>query len=393
LSVQTKILGMKKTLLLVAFAWLLGNLTYAQITYKGGFGKGLRFKTNDGSFGLKVGVRVQPRWDYVYNEGTKAFEQQAWVARGRLKFDGFMINENLRYKIEFDVVGGYVRDAMVKYRFAPHSDLWFGQGKLPGNRERVVSSGNLQFVNRSIFNDAFNLDRDVGIQFHHFFEVGSKMIIRDSYAVSTGNGIRNKRFKAKPSFTAKVEFLPMGNFTGKGDYISGDLKREQSLKMAMAFSADYNLDSYKSNSHVGVMLNDKRDLLTLNADILFKLKGWSLMAEWGARSTPNGSAIVYNDADLAFEAYYTGWGMNIQSGYLFKKNWEVSLRYAFINPDDLFDKGNQPVAFYENVTDHTLGVSKYIVGHKLKVQADITYRDKVNNDNLVLGRLQMEIHF
>ena len=373
--------------------------SFAQINYKGSFGKGLNFKTEDGSFGLKVGVRVQPRWDYVYAEDSKAFEQQAWVARGRLKFDGFMVNPDLRYKIEFDVVGGYVRDAMVKYRFAKHSDLWFGQGKLPGNRERVVSSGNLQFVNRSIFNDAFNIDRDIGFQFHHFFEVGDKMIIRDMYAVSTGTGIRNKRFKPKPSLTAKIEVLPMGNFTGKGDYVSGDLKREPTLKMAIAVGADYNMASYKTHSHIGIVfdqddyLNADQDLLTLNADILLKLKGWSLMTEVGMRSAPNGTAIVYDLADQASSAYYTGWGLNAQTGYLFKNNWEVSLRYAFINPDDLTDKTETRVSYYEEQTDHTIGVSKFIVGHKLKIQADMTYRAKETSSNLYLGRLQMEIHF
>ena len=380
---------------LLAFSMLvfLGVYSYAQINYKGSFGKGLRFKTEDGSFGLKVGVRVQPRWDYVYNEGSKAFEQQAWVARGRLKFDGFMVNPDLRYKIEFDVVGGYVRDAMVKYRFAKHSDIWFGQGKLPGNRERVVSSGNLQFVNRSIFNTYYNIDRDVGIQFHHFFEVGDKLVIRDMYALSTGNGIRNKKYKPKPSLTAKVEILPFGLFTKKGDYVSGDLKREKTLKMAIAFSADYNMDAYKTNSHIGSVLDDTRDLLTLNADILLKLKGWSLMTEWGMRSAPNGSAVVYDQSSVATNAYYTGWGMNAQTGYLFKNNWEIALRYAFTDPDDLTDASETALSFYNKQTDHTLGISKYIVGHKLKVQADVTYRDIEETDNLVIGRLQMEIHF
>ena len=374
----------------------MSGITFAQINYDGAFGKGLRFKTNDGSFGLKIGVRVQPRWDYIYNETTQGFTQQAFVARGRLKFDGFMVNENLRYKIEFDVVGGYVRDAMVKYRFAPHSDIWFGQGKLPGNRERVVSSGNLQFVNRSIFNDAFNIDRDVGIQFHHFFEVGEKMIIRDIYAISTGNGIRNKRFKPKPSLTAKVEVLPFGEFTGKGDYVSADIKREQSLKMAVAFSADYNMDTYKSNSHIGFFMDDAKDLLTLNADILLKYKGWSFMTEWGSRQTTDSTALVLNESSgLAENAYYTGWGMNFQTGYLFKNNWEIAGRYAFTNPDQLiiFDEDDIASDRYSKTTDHTLCVSKYLFGHKLKIQADLTYRDIVGSDNLVLGRLQMEIHF
>lgn len=386
-----------KKILALSMLVILGITSFAQINYKGSFGKGIRFETEDGSFGLKIGVRVQPRWDFVVTEqdGVDHFEQQAWVARGRLKFDGFMVNPDLRYKIEFDVVGGYVRDAMVKYRFAKHSDLWFGQGKLPGNRERVVSSGNLQFVNRSIFNNYYNIDRDVGIQFHHFFEVGEKFIVKDMWALSTGTGIRDKQFKPEPSLTGKIELLPMGEFTGKGAYISGDLKRESSLKMAIAFGADYNMGSYKNLSHIGTVLDANRDVLTLNADILLKLKGWSFMGEWGMRSLPTSSenAVIYDDNALATEAYYTGWGMNAQTGYLFKNNWEVSLRYAFTTPDDLIEKELISYNFYEQQTDHTIGVSKYIVGHKLKIQADITYRERAVSANQTLGRLQMEIHF
>ncbi len=385
---------MKKVLALSMLV-VLSTMSFAQINYNGSFGKGIRFETEDGSFGLKIGVRVQPRWDFVVLEqdGVDHFEQQAWVARGRLKFDGFMVNPDLRYKIEFDVVGGYVRDAMVKYRFSKHSDLWFGQGKLPGNRERVVSSGNLQFVNRSIFNNHYNIDRDVGIQFHHFFEIGEKFIIKDMWALSSGTGIRNKQFKPEPSLTGKIELLPMGKF--KGLYVSGDLGREETLKMAIAFSADYNMGSYKTLSHIGSTVNANRDLLTLNADILLKLKGWSFMTEWGMRSLPNQSenAVIYDDAMQGTAAYYTGWGLNAQTGYLFKNNWEVSLRYAFTTPDDLVSTEGSTKNFYEQQIDHTIGVSKYIVGHKLKIQADVTYRDKAISPNETIGRLQMEIHF
>ena len=291
------------------------------------------------------------------------------------------------------MVGGYVRDAMVKYRFSKHSDLWFGQGKLPGNRERIVSSGNLQFADRSVFNSYYTLDRDVGFQFHHYFEVGDKMIIRDVYALSTGNGILNKQFKPLPSVTAKVEVLPFGFFTKKGDYSSGDLVREETLKMAIAFGADYNMDSYKSRSHIGSDLGATKDLLTLNGDVLMKLNGWSFMAEWGARSTPNDSAVVYDASDIATSAYYTGWGMNFQTGYLFKNNWEVAARYAFTNPDDLLNRTGQSVTYYHQQADHTIGITKYIVGHKLKVQTDFTYRSIQGKDDLVIARLQMEVHF
>ena len=55
-------------------------------------------------------------------------------------------------------------DAVLKNHINENWSLWFGQTKLPGNRERVYSSQELQFVDRSLVNARFNLDRDVGVQ-------------------------------------------------------------------------------------------------------------------------------------------------------------------------------------------------------------------------------------
>jgi hypothetical protein len=42
---------------------------------------------------------------------------------------------------------------------------------------------------------------------------------------------------------------------------------------------------------------------------------------------------------------------------------------------------------------YTFGVSKYIAGHKLKVQSDISYLDIVSGTNQLMYRLQVDIHF
>jgi hypothetical protein len=42
-------------------------------------------------------------------------------------------------------------------------DNCFGQTKLPGNNQRVVSSGSLEFTDRTINNSRFNIDRDFGL--------------------------------------------------------------------------------------------------------------------------------------------------------------------------------------------------------------------------------------
>jgi len=44
-------------------------------------------------------------------------------------------------------------------------------------------------------------------------------------------------------------------------------------------------------------------------------------------------------------------------------------------------------------TQYTLGVSKYIVGHKLKVQSDISLLDVDGGSNELMFRMQLDVHF
>ena len=68
------------------------------------------------------------------------------------------------------------------------------------------------------------------------------------------------------------------------------------------------------------------------------------------------------------KGFTSGSGYVGQVGYLFDNNIEVSGRYTSV--DIAKDFANT-----SNVTEYTLGLSKYIVGHKLKVQSDIAYID------------------
>jgi hypothetical protein len=40
-----------------------------------------------------------------------------------------------------------------------------------------------------------------------------------------------------------------------------------------------------------------------------------------------------------------------------------------------------------------LGLSKYILGHKLKVQTDLSYLDLATKNNQFMYRLQVDVHF
>ncbi|MFT4673663.1 MAG: phosphate-selective porin OprO/OprP, partial [Saprospiraceae bacterium] len=42
---------------------------------------------------------------------------------------------------------------------------------------------------------------------------------------------------------------------------------------------------------------------------------------------------------------------------------------------------------------YTLGVSKYVVGHKLKVQADVSYSTKNGDQDNIMVRTGFDLHF
>jgi len=110
-------------------------------------------------------------------------------------------NPKVKYKIELGISNGdhgnpipqtknssrIILDAVVKWNFAGNFELWAGQTKLPGNRERVISSQKLQFVDRSELNSKYNIDRDMGFQLRHHHNLGS-MLIREIVSMSQGEG-------------------------------------------------------------------------------------------------------------------------------------------------------------------------------------------------------------
>ena len=82
---------------------------------------------------------------------------------------------------------------------------------------------------------------------------------------------------------------------------------------------------------------------------------------------------VYDaDSTLYTGSVYTGTGLNLQAGYLLKNNWEFAGRFTQINPGATTGKDVH--------SQYTFGISKYVAGHKLKVQTDVSYMTTEGSD-------------
>ncbi|MDG1423602.1 MAG: porin [Flavobacteriaceae bacterium] len=372
------------------------------------FGKGLfNLIGKDSSFSMNVSARMQmlgtSNWDV--NNGLSNPTSNLLVRRARLKFSGFAYSPKLKYKLELGLsnrdIGKassftneapkYILDAVVKWNFSGNFVLWFGQTKLPGNRERVISSGDLQQVDRSLLNSRFNIDRDMGFQLRHHFNLTDTFIVKEMFAVSQGEG-RNITTGnlGGHQYTSRVELLPFGKFASKGDYRGSDLKFEPTPKLALGFTYDFNNDAVKNRSNQGsYMTNDtgfySTNISTVFVDAMYKHKGFSLMAEYAYRDAEDAFA-KNSDGTLTGDEVQVGNALNLQTGYLLSKTLEVSGRYTNIDWDsDITGKGAE--------NQYTLGLSKYIVGHKLKVQTDVSYLDLASKTNQFMYRLQVDIHF
>ncbi len=343
------------------------------------FGKGLRMIAADSSFAVKFSARIQNRYVGTYVEDADpAYVEEFFLRRARFKLDGFAFSPRLVYKIEYDAVNAEVLDAVVKWNFAGNFNLWFGQTKLPGNRERVISSQKLQFVDRSLLNSKFTIDRDKGIQLRHHVSVG-EMLVRNMVSVSLGEGKNYTGESEGRDYTYRIELLPLGKFTSKGDYFGADLKRESEPKLALGLTFDYNDNAVRSRGQKGDFMSESRDLKTVFADMMFKCHGFSWMFEYANKQVDEETPYVFVDG----KSFYTGTSINNSLGFLFKNNWEVAGRYTEVRPES--ETGNN------DLTEYTLGVSKYIVGHSLKVQSDFTLKEEMGKEDAFIFRLQVEM--
>ncbi|MCP4977615.1 MAG: porin [Maribacter sp.] len=400
-----------KIKLLTLGLFLTGILTsFSQETNAPKFGKGLfNLVGQDSTWTMKIASRMQflstSTWDEGADSGWVNPNQNFLVRRARLKFNGFAYTPKLKYKLELglsnrDISGAsdftsnaprYILDAVVMWNFYENLELWVGQTKLPGNIERVISSGNLQQVDRSLLNSRFNIDRELGIQLRHHFNLSDNFLIREKFAISQGEG-RNitSGNLGGHQYTARLELLPFGKFESKGEYSGSDLKREAKPKLMLAATYDSNQNAVKNRSNQGsYMTNDtgfyETNINTFFLDAMFKYNGFSLMGEYANRDAKD--PLAKNaDGTLTGDEVQVGDAFNLQAGYLFLSNWEVSGRYTDINLDQAIT-GRNPE------TQYTLGLSKFIVGHKLKVQTDLSYLSVDGGTDRLMYRLQMDVHF
>lgn len=347
--------------------------------------KGIEVIQKDSLFSLQYQFRVQNRASYMStSESDFTPETFEWrVRRLRMRFKGFVYDPRLTYHIQLSFSRGdmdwdgtqgssinsspnVVRDAVINYDLNPSLKLTFGQTKLPGNRQRVISSGNLQFADRSVVNATFNIDRDFG-----FFAAYTKNYFQLKGAITSGEGRNSNKSNKGLNYTGRVEILPFGKFTSGNDECEGDLAREKTPKLAVAGTYNFNHLAVRQGGTLGNDLYSPTNITNLQFDAMFKYKGFAFYQEYLSRTASE--AVTVNDLGKT-RAVYTGFGVLSQVSYNLPSNLEFAARLATINPSkDVYDNSIYPALNEKRLEQWQFGVSKYLYGHRVKIQGNLLY--------------------
>lgn len=380
---------MKKLIYLNIFAFLISGFVFSQdkptndiklstLPYFSS-GKGIGITSPDSLYQLNLRFRMQNRVTYIENDGESG-GYDAQIRRLRLRFDGYVGSPKFLYAVQLSFAPGdvgeikdgeninIIRDAVFMYRPNKKWNISFGQTKLPGNRQRVNSSGGLQLTDRSINNARFTIDRDFGFQVHNMNEYKDKFSYNLKGAVSTGEG-RNSTEKPDDGIavTGKIEILPLGAFTKDGTYFEGDIMREKKPKLMFSGAFQQNNHARRTQGQLGNDLFEKRTMKSVLLDAMFKYNGFAAMTSFMSRTTTE-NAVTFDPDDITNSNYaFIGNGFDYQLSYNTKSNYEFITRYS------IQKVGKDIREFAPNSKQLSFGLTRYIWEHTFKLQTELTY--------------------
>ncbi len=344
-------------------------------------GKGITFQPKSKWYKTTLRFRMQNMVGLSFDKDFSLTQTEARVKRLRLRLDGYIYSPKLVYSIQLgftsydtkDLPNGnnnLVRDAIVYYVPNAKWNIGFGQTKIKANRARTNSSSALQFVDRSIVNSEFNLDRDFG--FFGEYNLGRKkgfdLSAKGSVTLGEGRNWSNSG-DGGLAYTGRLELYPLGRFSAKGDVMEGDFEYEETVKILLAGAYSYNHKAARLKGQNGAIMPDDqhRNLGSYFADFILKYRGFAFYTDFMGRSCDR---PLFDGGTGAF--VYSGCGLNLQTSYLIHKHWELALRNSTMFPESEV----QPFAGYKRWNQTTLGITRYIIGHSLKVQADFSYNTR-----------------
>lgn len=337
------------------------------------FGKGLNVASGDGRFTLQMRARAQLRYTATDLDTGDVVSNEFIVRRLRLSLRGTVFDPTIDYYIQLGFAAPDletdlrvpVRDAYVGWSPLRDVNFRFGQMKVPYGVQLRVSSGALQFVDRSLVISELSLDRDTGLMMFSNDFLGLSSLLGYQLGVYGGDG-RNRSYPdAGVLSVARLQFKPLGKFE---ELVEGGFDRRADPRLMIGVGAAYNAGTRRANSTFGAVFDHAKFNYThFDADAVFKWRGVSLQGEWLYRKADRNEVMTVVNQKENVELSRSAWGGYGQVGYALTEHHEVVMRYGEVHPLD------EAAANAKALTQKELGAGYnwYGQGHDFKIQSDL----------------------
>jgi len=286
-----------------------------------------------------------------------------------LKVGGHAYRPWLKYYWEYELSQSNLLDFRLMIEKWDWINFKVGQWKVEFTRERFISSGEQQMIERSLINRPFTVDRQQGITVYGHLKGNGLADFNYWLAVLTGTGRGNSQNDdSKLMYFGRLQW----NFLGRTlEFEGSDLEIHQEPVGIIAVAVVTNRSPYTRFSQAGGgSLEGFEDgasgqyrVNQLNVETAFKYRGFSWQSELHWKDIID---KLDNDAATQLRGFY------VQGGYFFNQvlPWwpeplEFAVRHASFRPD---------VALSGNTQHETsFDFNWFFNGHKNKLTAEVSY--------------------
>jgi phosphate-selective porin OprO/OprP len=205
----------------------------------------LRFETRGRTFGADIQHRLQFRYAWPFDRDPRSLDEldaetsSFMVRRARFKLQGYTFRPWLAWYFQYDWSQPVLRDFSIELKRVPWLRVLVGRRKVYFNDERVTSSGKQQFVNRSIVNDIFTVDRQQGIQIFGRLFAESLADVTYYAGVFAGRGVGERlNDDLRMMYTGRLQWNALG---GELDFSQSDLEFHHDPAVGLAVAGATNI--------------------------------------------------------------------------------------------------------------------------------------------------------
>lgn len=309
---------------------------------------GFTLTTADNLFSLAIQNRIQSRYANPFDRDPRSLadlqrnESSFMIRRARTKMNGHAYWPWLKYSMQYDWKDPILRDLNLTIDKFPWARFWVGRGKVIYNDERVTSSGRQQFVNRSIVNDIFTVDRQQGLQLSGNLFPGTWHDLSYAAGIFSGLGVgEQNNDDAEMMYSGRLQWNILG---GAQSFSQSDLNLTPRPALNLALAAATNqsrctafaTDAESCRSLPGFSIGEAGQyrLNQVVEELRLRWQGLSINQELHWKEVRDSSKTAGEsgyDTDML--------GGLMQVGYFphtllpaVPRELELAVRYAFVDP-------------------------------------------------------------